>query len=142
MTPLRDLWPLAACAAAAEDVDMIAVVTDPPGASCVAEKAGAEIGEIDKTPGSFRVTAGPEPVRITCSRYGYQDATAINRPASSEGGDSMMPSFGEPRYAYAPNVKIELSPNAAPVSDAEKQQEIRVPRTGPADGAPTALGSR
>ena len=53
--------------------------------------------------------------------------------------------------AQRDNIQMKQNPGENPgdppqpsaeLSDAEKQQEIRVPRTGPADGAPTALGSR
>ncbi len=53
----------------------VAVVTDPPGASCRFERHGNVIARIDKTPGEASVERSIFITRLTCSRDDHYDET-------------------------------------------------------------------
>ena len=53
----------------------VAVVTDPPGASCRFERFGKVIARIDKTPGEASVERSIFITRLTCSRDDHYDET-------------------------------------------------------------------
>ena len=56
----------------------IAVNTNPPGATCVLQREGFEIGRIHNTPGSANVSKTKHDITIVCNKEGYETATYIN----------------------------------------------------------------
>lgn len=56
----------------------VTINTNPPGASCILERKGVEIGRVPNTPGSVNITRTKEDITITCNKDGYQTATYIN----------------------------------------------------------------
>lgn len=53
----------------------VAVVTDPPGASCAFERFGKVIARVDRTPGDARVERSLFLTRLTCSLEDHHDET-------------------------------------------------------------------
>lgn len=67
------------CSAIVQGTDQdITMNTNPPGASCVLEREGKQIGTVANTPGSVNVSKTKHDITITCDKEGYQTATYIN----------------------------------------------------------------
>lgn len=56
----------------------LTINTNPPGASCVLNRNGQVIGQIQTTPGGVVVEKTKHDINVTCSKAGYQDATYFN----------------------------------------------------------------
>ena len=53
----------------------ITVNTNPTAASCVLNREGAKIGEVNPTPGMAKVDKTKYDITVVCSKDGYQEAT-------------------------------------------------------------------
>jgi hypothetical protein len=58
---------------------MIAINTQPPGASCVVTRHGETLGKVDPTPGSLYIEKTKYDLTITCDKDGYGQATLIDK---------------------------------------------------------------
>lgn len=70
---------LGGCASITEGTTQeITVITNPPGASCVFERQGTPVGNIEKTPGMETVKKTKYDLMIRCNKPGYQEASYLN----------------------------------------------------------------
>lgn len=56
----------------------ISIVTNPPGASCVFERQGMQVGAIPTTPGTANIRKNKYDIMIKCDKPGYQEASYLN----------------------------------------------------------------
>lgn len=61
----------------------ITVNSNPPGATCVFEREGQQIGTITSTPGTLTVRKSKYDITVTCNKPGYQQAALINNSGTS-----------------------------------------------------------
>ena len=55
----------------------ILVNTNPAGASCVLNREGAKIAQVDPTPGTVKVDKTKYDITLVCDKAGYQESTYI-----------------------------------------------------------------
>jgi hypothetical protein len=53
----------------------LTVSTDPPGAKCVLNRGGMQIGVVDPTPGTVEIGKIHRPIAVDCKKGGYEDAS-------------------------------------------------------------------
>ena len=69
----------AGCSSIVQGTDQeIAVNTNPPGANCVLQREGVDIGWVNATPGATTVSKTKHDITIVCDKEGYQTATYIS----------------------------------------------------------------
>jgi len=61
----------------------IAVNSTPPGATCVFEREGQQIGTIVSTPGTLTVRKSKFDITVTCNKPGYQQSALINNSGTT-----------------------------------------------------------
>lgn len=109
---------LAACSDGASE-QVVAVASDPPGASCQVSRENTDLGTVPATPGSIKVAKGTAPLIVACSMSGYETITGgfearylgANHPGTLApfGARSGAPPAVDPRdYAYPDELKITL----------------------------------
>jgi hypothetical protein len=54
----------------------IAITSNPPGAHCDLTRKGEHVATLDKTPGSVKVDKTKNDIMLTCTKKGYQEASA------------------------------------------------------------------
>lgn len=70
---------LCGCATVFEGTSQeISVVSNPPGAFCVFDRQGMQVGVIASTPGTANIRKSKYDITIRCSRVGYQEADYLN----------------------------------------------------------------
>jgi hypothetical protein len=70
---------LSGCATVFEGTSQeISIVTNPPGATCIFDRQGMEVGRIQNTPGTANIRKSKYDVTIKCSKPGYQEANYLN----------------------------------------------------------------
>jgi hypothetical protein len=52
----------------------LTISTDPPGAKCVLNRDGMQIGVVDPTPGTVEIGKVHRPIAVDCKKVGYEDA--------------------------------------------------------------------
>ncbi len=68
---------LPACATLVEGTsDTVTLSTNPAGAACTIDRNGQRIGAVPITPGSVRIGKSRHDLNVTCTKEGYQAATA------------------------------------------------------------------
>jgi len=97
----------------------IAVVTDPPGATCTLHRNGEQIGMVNPTPGSVTVGKSSRAIDVRCNREGFNPnltnvpssmnaVTAGNIIAGGLIGLAIDAGSGA-MHQYPPNVSMSLS---------------------------------
>jgi membrane-associated protease RseP (regulator of RpoE activity) len=75
---------LAGCATVFEGTTQeISVVTNPPGAYCVFDRQGMQVGAISASPGTANIRKSKYDIVIKCSKPGYQDAQYLNHSGTT-----------------------------------------------------------
>jgi len=75
---------LAGCATVFEGTSQeITVTTNPPGASCVFERLGDQVGMIGSTPGTANIRKNKHDITIKCDKPGYQQAQYRNHSGTT-----------------------------------------------------------
>jgi hypothetical protein len=70
-------WGLSGCATLTKGTTQpIAISSEPAGADCTLSRRGQSLGKV-KTPGSITVKRDGDPINVTCSKDGYEEATAV-----------------------------------------------------------------
>lgn len=116
---------LSACATIVTGTSQtVTVSTDPAGAACTLDRAGARVGAIPQTPGSVRIGKSGKDLSVTCAKDGYQTAT-VQQSSSFNGvtfgnilaggviGVVVDASSGA-NFNYPGDVRLALAPNPVP----------------------------
>ena len=75
---------LSGCATVFEGTSQeISVVTNPPGASCVFDRQGMQVGTIASTPGTANIRKSKYDITVRCSKPGYQDSSYLNHSGTT-----------------------------------------------------------
>jgi len=75
---------LAGCATVFEGTSQeITVTTNPPGASCMFERLGDQIGTIASTPGTANIRKSKHDITVICDKPGYQQAQYRNHSGTT-----------------------------------------------------------
>jgi hypothetical protein len=75
---------LSGCATVFEGTSQeITVNTNPPGAQCVFDREGREVGRIGSTPGTANIRKSKYDLTIVCTKDGYQSATYLNHSGTT-----------------------------------------------------------
>ncbi len=102
----------------------LAVITEPPGATCKLEREGIMIGNIAPTPGTARIEKNKNDILVTCDREGFE-TTAI-RHVSDFGGATIanavaggligvaVDAISGANFPYPPEARLILQPPGAP----------------------------
>jgi hypothetical protein len=61
----------------------ITITTNPPGASCVFDRQGKEVGAIGNTPGTANIRKSKYDITIRCEKPGYQTAEYLNHSGTT-----------------------------------------------------------
>ena len=68
---------LPACATVVEGTsDTVTLSTTPAGATCTVDRDGERVGAVSATPASLRLSKSRHDLNVTCTKEGYQPATA------------------------------------------------------------------
>lgn len=68
---------LPACATVVEGTsDTVTLSTNPAGATCTVDRNGERVAAVATTPGSVRIGKSRHDLNVTCTKEGYQPATA------------------------------------------------------------------
>jgi hypothetical protein len=79
MVPVLSLLLLPACATLVSGTDQtVTVSTTPSGASCTLDRVGERVGAVPATPGSLRVDKSVHDHTVTCSKEGFETASATH----------------------------------------------------------------
>lgn len=75
---------LAGCATVFEGTSQeITVNTNPPGAVCVFQRQGMEVGRIGNTPGTANIRKSKYDIVIKCNKAGYAEASYLNHSGTT-----------------------------------------------------------
>jgi hypothetical protein len=75
---------LSACASIFEGTSQeISVVTNPPGAVCVFDRQGYEVGRVQSTPGTANIRKSKYDITIKCDRAGFAQAQYLNHSGTT-----------------------------------------------------------
>ncbi len=78
------LMGLSACSTIVEGRSQeLAIITNPPNASCQMVREGIPIGTVNPTPGSLYVEKTKYDIFVTCKKAGYEDATYLNHSGAA-----------------------------------------------------------
>lgn len=102
----------------------LTVSTNPAGAQCAVDRAGARLGMVNPTPGSLRIDKSKNDVTVTCVKDGFQDAvvsqtarfggtTFANIIAGGAIGFVVDAASGA-NYTYPSEMKLEMAPTLKP----------------------------
>jgi hypothetical protein len=75
---------LAGCATVFEGTSQeITINSNPPGATCVFQRQGKEVGRVVNTPGTANIRKSKYDIDIICTKRGYQQATYLNHSGTT-----------------------------------------------------------
>ncbi len=129
---MRPCWPLAAaslmlCACQPGAAEGILITSDPPGAACSMERAGARLGAVAATPGRIEFAPGPGTLDVACTKAGFAAAHADATPSHSSAGFvplntgliglailAAAPSGPKSDWHYPAEIRVELRPIGDP----------------------------
>jgi hypothetical protein len=93
----------------------------PPGARCFVDREGARLGEVGSTPGSIRLDKSKNDIAVTCSKAGYETATAAQSPnfqgttfgniLIGGGVGAIADAASGANYQYSAQVVLTLAPS-------------------------------
>lgn len=143
---------LSGCATVFEGTSQeISVVTNPPGAYCVFERQGMQVGTISASPGTANIRKSKYDIIIRCSKAGYQDAQYLNHSGTTAtiaanvaadllltaGLSSIVDSADGADNKYDSAVNITLLPVASTMSPSSSSYTSSTPiGTSPSEGGP------
>src|SRR5216684_7027220 len=150
---------LSGCATVFEGTTQeISIVTNPPGAYCVFERQGMQVGAISASPGTANIRKSKYDIIIKCSKPGYQDAQYLNHSGTTAtiaanvaadllltaGLSSIVDSADGADNKYDSAVNITLLPGSNGASTLANPYQSLAPAQTPVStanlGASTALG--
>jgi hypothetical protein len=150
---------LSGCATVFEGTSQdISVVSNPPGAVCVFEREGMEVGRVQSTPGTASIRKSKYDVTVRCNKPGFAEASYLNHSGTTAtiagniaadlvltaGLSSIVDSADGADNKYDSAVNISLVPNNAATVAAYTPDYYRggnVPVSYPVQNSASAYGN-